>query len=163
MKPLIWIARLYAKRLTMKNYLNIVECAIEHDGKFLIIKRPLDKIASGLLSFPGGKVEAQDTQHGGDILKFAAKREVLEEVGISLLDPLVYITSDFTDIYDSPLIISIFHCVLEKSNTTVIPSEREVPEYYWMNQKQINQAHNAPDWLKKYVDLIVCDQSTTCS
>jgi len=139
----------------MKDCLNIVECAIEHDGKFLIIKRPFHKDAGGLLAFPGGQVEVQDTLHGGDILKFATKREVLEEVGISILDPLIYITSDFTDIYDVPLIISIFHCVLKKSNTTVTPSEIEVQEYYWMNQEQINQAYNAPDWLKKYVALIV--------
>ena len=89
------------------------------------------------------------------MLKFAAKREVLEEVGITLVDPLIYITSDFTDLYDFPLIISVFHCVLEKSNTTVTPSEIEVPEYYWMNQEKINTAHNAPDCLKKYVSLIV--------
>ena len=41
----------------MKLYLNIVEVAIEHDEKFLIIKRPEGKHAGGLLAFPGGKVE----------------------------------------------------------------------------------------------------------
>lgn len=142
----------------MKNCLNIVECAIERDGKFLIIKRPIDKDAGGLLAFPGGKVDAQDAVDGGDILKFATKREILEEVGIVLLDPLTYITSDFTDMYSAPLIISIFHCVIEKTNPTVIPSPREVPEYYWMTPEEINQAQHSPDWLKKYVALIVCNQ-----
>lgn len=37
----------------MKLYLNVVEVAIEHDEKFLIIKRPEDKHAGGFVSFPG--------------------------------------------------------------------------------------------------------------
>jgi hypothetical protein len=36
-----------------KHYLKVVEFAIEHDSKFLIIKRPEGKNAGGLLSFPG--------------------------------------------------------------------------------------------------------------
>ena len=44
----------------MHNYIVATECAIEHDGKFLIIKRPATGHAGGLLSFPGGKFEASE-------------------------------------------------------------------------------------------------------
>lgn len=35
----------------MKHYLKVVEVAIEHDKKFLIIKRPEGKHAGGLFAF----------------------------------------------------------------------------------------------------------------
>jgi 8-oxo-dGTP pyrophosphatase MutT (NUDIX family) len=71
----------------MKFYLNIVEVAIEHDEKFLIIKRPEGNHAGGLLAFPGGKVEEIDEQNEWDILRLAAKRETLEEVGLNFIFP----------------------------------------------------------------------------
>jgi 8-oxo-dGTP pyrophosphatase MutT (NUDIX family) len=139
----------------MKHYLKVVECAIEHDSKFLIIKRPEGKHAGGLLSFPGGKVEEIDEQNEWDILRLAAKREVLEEVGLDLKDDLKYIISNyFVDIYGTHVIDTIFHCQIEKTVLKISASEREVPEYYWLTEDEINKAHNAPEWLKKYVSYI---------
>ena len=63
----------------MAIYHMVVECAIEHDGKFFIINRPPGKHAAGLLAFPGGKVEYKDSDLGADILRAAVKREVFEE------------------------------------------------------------------------------------
>lgn len=134
----------------MKLYLNVVEVAIEHDEKFLIIKRPEGKHAGGLLSFPGGKVEEIDEQNEWDILRLAAKREILEEVGLDLKDELRYIISNyFVDSIGAHVIDSIFHCKIEKTDLTVNASAREVPEYYWLTEEEINKAHNAPEWLKK--------------
>lgn len=139
----------------MKNYLVVVECAIEYKDKLLIIKRPPGGHAGGLLSFPGGKVEAQDELNPVDVLRNALKREIFEEVGLVIKDPLRYVTSTyFVDSQGVHVIDSIFHCVLEKTMANVVASEREVPAYYWMNQEEINQAENAPDWLKHYVRLI---------
>ena len=64
---------------------------IEHNDKFLIIKRPQGVYVAGLLAFPGGKVEQIDEQNERDILRFAAKREVFEEVGLDLKDDLTYV------------------------------------------------------------------------
>lgn len=59
----------------MTNYLVLVECAIEYQGKFLIIKRPENVHAGGLLSFPGGKVEEYDAiDDGSCVLENAVKR-----------------------------------------------------------------------------------------
>ncbi len=144
----------------MKKYLVVVECAIEYKGQFLIIKRPAGAHAGGLLSFPGGKVDEQDEANSVDILKNAAKREIFEEVGLVLVDPLHYLRSTyFTDSHGHQVIDSVFHCVLDKTVPEVIADAREVPEYYWMDQEAINQAENAPQWLKDYVALIVQDKS----
>ncbi len=140
----------------MKSYVNVVEVAIEHKEKFLIIKRPEGTHAGGLLSFPGGKVEESDAKKGGDILIEAAKREILEEVGLDLEDELHYVTSNhFVDSKKVNVIDSIFHCKIEKTIIQIVASEREVPEYYWMTIEEINSADNAPQWLKKYLKYII--------
>jgi len=139
----------------MKTYLLVVECAIEWRGKFLIIKRPAGKHAGGMLAFPGGKVDAEDEVCSQDMLRYAAKREVLEEVGLTLLDPLTYISSHFFVGSDgSHILDTIFHCVLDQTIPEVVASEREVPEYAWMTPTEILQADNAPVWLKDYIHLI---------
>ena len=138
-----------------KKYLTIVECAIEHKGKFLLIERPEGSYASGTLSFPGGKVDPQDEASPYDILRNAVKREVLEEVGLILEDPIQYVTSSyfFVPKNDMHVIDTIFYCKLEKTIAHVIPSPREVPAYYWMSPQEIETAYNAPVWLKQYIKL----------
>ncbi len=58
----------------------VVEGAIEYEGRFLIIQRPLEKHAGGLFSFPEGKVELSDYQSGGNVLHTALRCEIEEEV-----------------------------------------------------------------------------------
>ena len=135
----------------------IVECALEHDGRFLVIKRPDNKEAGGLLAFPGGKVELEDHKKddSSDVMLNAVKREIFEEVGINLLDPIRYVVSNhFTSVNGAECLILVFHCVLNKTTPTTTPSAREVPEYYWLTSEEINQAPNAPAWLKGYLSNI---------
>ena len=140
----------------MKKYLVVVECAIELDGKFLVIKLPEGKQAAGLLSFPGGKFDEQDEINGWDVLRLAVKREIFEEVGLVLLDPVQYVSSSFSvDSGKNPVIYSTFYCNLNKTIANVVASPREVPEYFWMTPEEINSATNSPVWLKKYVELIL--------
>lgn len=49
-------------------FLAAVECALEHDGKYLFIQRPAGVHAAGLLAFPGGKVEYTDGDGNTNIL-----------------------------------------------------------------------------------------------
>jgi 8-oxo-dGTP diphosphatase len=42
----------------MKFYLKVLEISIEHNAKFLIIKKPEGKNAGGLISFFAWKVES---------------------------------------------------------------------------------------------------------
>jgi 8-oxo-dGTP pyrophosphatase MutT (NUDIX family) len=127
-----------------------VECAIEHDGKYLIIRRPAGVHAAGLLAFPGGKVEYNDGRENAPILFEAAKREVFEEIGLKLLDPLQYVSSRyFVAPPDKHVLDTILYCKLEKTIVEVIPSPREVPEYFWLTSEEIRQHQDAPPWLKQ--------------
>lgn len=138
------------------DFIVATECAIEHDGKFLIIKRPQGVHASGLLSFPGGKFEASDAIGNEDAAKQAVKREVLEEVGLDLIDPINYVrTSCFPDDKNGKQVLDIiYHCKLEKTKIKVTPSKREVPEYYWLTHEEIINKPNCPTWLKSYMKSI---------
>jgi 8-oxo-dGTP diphosphatase len=135
----------------MTNYLVLVECAIEYQGKFLIIKRPENVHAGGLLSFPGGKVEESDAVDDGScVLENAVKREILEEVGLTLEDPLHYVTTAIFDFRDSKVMNHVFYCKLDKTIPNIKPSPREVPEYYFMDFETLEKKENAPIWLKSY-------------
>jgi 8-oxo-dGTP diphosphatase len=137
-----------------KHYVVVVECAIEFNGKFLIIRRPEGKHAGGLLSFAGGKVDEQDEASDFDILRSAVKREIFEELGLKLDAEPRYITSEFfVDDNGIHVIDNIFHY---KCNfmPTIIPCEREVPWHGWMTPEEINNAGNSPVWLKKHIATI---------
>lgn len=138
----------------MKQYLVIVECAIEFDGKFLIILRPEGKHAGGLLSFAGGKVDEQDEVNTFDVLRAAVKREILEELGLTLTGQLKYVTSEyFVDSSGICLINNLFHYKFD-TMPKVIPCEREVPWFGWMTKDEINNASNSPVWLKHLITLV---------
>jgi len=138
-------------------YLVVVECAIEYNGKFLIIRRPEGVHAGGLLAFPGGNVDYHDGQNqedliANDILARAAKREVLEEVGLDLIDPIKFVRSSyFNDKYGKHVIDAIYYCKIEKTPLTIKASAREVPEYFWMTPQEIEAHEKSPPWLKHYI------------
>jgi 8-oxo-dGTP pyrophosphatase MutT (NUDIX family) len=137
-------------------FLVIVECAIEHNGRFLLIKRPAGVHAEGLLAFPGGKVEIEDGAGTQNILTQAVKREVFEEVGLELIDPLHFVTSSyFIDTFQEPVLDAIFHCKLEKTFLEIKASAREVPEYFWLSYAEILAHENTPVWLKQYMACIL--------
>lgn len=136
-----------------ETFLVVVECAIQHQDKFLIIQRPLGAYAGGLLAFPGGKVEYSDPVE--NVLLEAIKREVKEEVGLTLLDPIEHVTSTtFTTTSQETVLDIVFHTQLEKTAVTVTPCPREVPVHYWLSVEEILTHEQSPRWLKNSIQLI---------
>lgn len=136
-----------------KCYLIIVECAIEYNGKFLIIQRPEGKYAGGLLGFAGGKVDAQDELDRFDILRAAVKREILEELGLNLTQNIEYVTSEYFVADGIPSINNLFHYKFDEL-PKVMPCEKEVPWFGWMSKEEIYAAANSPTWLRKLIGFI---------
>ena len=56
----------------------IAIAVVEHDGRYLIGRRPDGASLAGLWEFPGGKIEA------GETAELAAARECLEETGLAV-------------------------------------------------------------------------------
>jgi 8-oxo-dGTP diphosphatase len=55
---------------------DVVSCFIENNGRFLLLKRSLDKPQGGTWGMPAGKVSE------GESLKQATIREIKEEIGL---------------------------------------------------------------------------------
>lgn len=139
----------------MQRFIAAVECALEHNGRYLFIKRPPGVHAAGLLAFPGGKVEYADGDENTNILREAVKREVFEEVGLKLADPLHYVTSRyFIDSRQEHVLDTIFYCKLEQTVLDVHPSPREVPEYSWLTPQELFEHPDTPIWLKNDIAYI---------
>ena len=138
----------------MKQYLSVVECAIEHNGTFLVIEHAHGSHAGGLLSFPGGKVAPADESYPDDILQAAVRREIFEEVGLTLSDPIDYLFSTFfVGKNNTPIINSTFYCNLSMQQN-VVTSPREIANHWWMRPDEILSAPNASEWLKNYIQRL---------
>ena len=61
--------------MSKKPHVRVVAAEIERDGKFLITRRRKEAVLGGLWEFPGGKVEAQETD------ALAWRRELIEKIG----------------------------------------------------------------------------------
>lgn len=147
----------------MGKFLVVVECALEHAGKFLIIRRPPGIHAEGCLAFPGGKVEYQDGSEHLGILENAVKREIFEEVGLILENPIRFVMSSyFIDRDGVHVLDNIFHCKIIQSNIEVNTSPREVSEYFWFTKDEILSHQDSPPWLKKYISAIETSIESTC-
>ncbi len=138
------------------NYIVSAECAIKHKGKYLIIKRPMNKNAAGCLAFPGGGCELQDGKNDDDVLVQTAKREVLEEVGLKLDDDLNYVCSNmfYDQVNEKNVVHTLFFYSLNIEIVKLSISSDEVPEYYWLSVRDIFAMDNCPKWIRKYINII---------
>jgi 8-oxo-dGTP pyrophosphatase MutT (NUDIX family) len=139
----------------MEKFLVVVECAIKCNDKFLFIKRPHGVHAGGFLAFPGGKVEYKDGGENVDILEQAVKREVLEEVGLNLTDPIHFVTSTyFVDSSQEHVLDTIFYCNIQNTIPEIVPSIQEVPQYYWLTTSEALSHIDTPIWLKHSLSCV---------
>ena len=93
----------------------------------------------------------------GEAFEDCVKREVFEEVGLALLDPLQIVTSSyfFIDTHQTPVIDVIFYCLLKKTNPSITASAREVSHFAWMSLQEILAHEKSPIWLKRYISALL--------
>lgn len=127
-----------------------VEAAIFHQGKWLMIERSLkEEHAGGTLSLVGGKVDLEG--HSLDVLERTVRREVFEEVGIELAEPLRYVyNSSFVTEAGIPVINIVFLCMYS-SGTAYAKSPNEIEATHWLREEAIMEHPKAPPWTKESV------------
>ncbi len=81
----------------------IAIAVVEHEGRFLIGRRPPNVPLGGLWEFPGGKLQAGETPEA------AAARECLEETGVAVQVGAEYPTVEFDYAHDR-VELHFFHC-----------------------------------------------------
>jgi ADP-ribose pyrophosphatase YjhB (NUDIX family) len=129
-----------------------VEVAIVRDGRFLLIVRgPGEAHAPGTLSLPGGKVEGEGQSE--DILEGTARREAVEEVGVTLDTTLAYVRSvAFVTDEGDPVVDVVFLGRYAGGEPTVFDPE-EVAAIRWLTAAEVAADPHAPPWTRRSVAL----------
>ncbi len=105
----------------------VVSCFVEHEGKILMLHRQDHKPQGNSWAGPAGKVDS-----GEDIVK-AISREVYEETGLSLKNPM-YFRKLYVCFPEYDFIYHIFHEVIEDFFDVEI-REEEHKDFKWIEPK----------------------------
>ena len=128
-----------------------VEGAIYKEGKWLIIERSSkEEHAGGLLSLVGGTVENEGFSK--DLLERTLKRELFEEVGITIKEEVTYVRNTSFVLPDGREVLDlVFYCEIA-SGEPFAKSPDEVAAVYWMTEEEIIAHPYAPLWLRESIE-----------
>lgn len=134
-------------------YIVNVEVAIWRNSEWLLIERGASEAhASGLLSLVGGKIEKGDPVD--DVVEAAARREVLEEIGISLSGPLHYVSSSSFILPNGSAVVNlVFASCLESGAMPHPVNTEEVARIAWMSARDVETSTTIPVWTKRTVAI----------
>ena len=132
-------------------YIVAVEGVIVKDDQILITRRGLgEEHLPGILSIPGGKVEGK-----GNIPSIAEEnlhREILEEVGITVAEKMVYLESKLFPIGEDQVADLVFLCYYQAGEPRPVDLD-EVQEVMWMTYPKIIASPDIPDFTKQSIKL----------
>ena len=104
----------------------IAIAVVEHDGQFLVGKRPEGVALAGLWEFPGGKVQP------GETAEAAAVRECLEETGLEINVAGRYPTN--VERYDHAQVeLNFFRCHVRA------PASVPYEPFRWVSRDELSQ------------------------
>ena len=128
-----------------------VQCAVVRDRRYLMIVRG-DGVghASGVLAFPGGKVEIEDGP--ADVLETTARREILEETGVRVFEDLQYVRSKTFVTSGGKSTVDVLFLGDYASGEPTITDPAEVANIRWMTAEEIRLHPRTPPWLEASVD-----------
>ncbi|MCM3572615.1 NUDIX domain-containing protein [Mesobacillus subterraneus] len=128
-----------------------VEGAVYREGKWLVIERSTkEEHAGGLLSLVGGTVENEGFSK--DLLERTLKRELFEEVGITIKDDVKYVRNTSFILPDGREVLDlVFYCEIA-AGEPYPKSKDEVEAVYWMTAAEIFAHPKAPIWLKESIE-----------
>lgn len=129
------------------------QCAVLCDERFLMIVRGHGvSNRPGVLAFPGGKVELEDGPV--DVLESAARREVLEETGVTVSSDLQYVRSKTFDLKDGTPVVDVLFLGEYVKGEPQITDLDEVADIRWMTADEILAHERASPGLKNSIDQV---------
>jgi 8-oxo-dGTP diphosphatase len=130
---------------------NIEAAVINAAGQYLMILRGEEEShAAGMLSMPGGKVELDDI--GDDIFEITARREILEETGITISDDIKYVESKLFMADDGDLVVDVVMLCHYQSGDPLICDPGEVAAIQWMTADAIYAYPTTPPWTRQSIE-----------
>lgn len=128
-----------------------VEVAVVRDGRYLATTRgPGESHGAGWVGFPGGKLDADLDL--ADALEATARRELLEETGLDLLDPLVYVESHTFGMPES-LVLNVVMLARAADGTPCISDPDEVGHIEWLSYDEMLSDPAAQIWTRESLGL----------
>ena len=127
-----------------------VEGVVRRGERYLLtVRSEHEANAPGTLSLPGGKVEFGDAVQ--DTLEHTLKREIFEETGVEVDNP-VYLESKWFRADDGdPVVDVVFLCKYAGGDAKVGDPE-EVAEVLWLTAAEVATHSKAPPWTRESVE-----------
>ena len=127
-----------------------VEGVVRRGERYLLtVRSEHEANAPGTLSLPGGKVEFGDAVQ--DTLEHTLKREIFEETGVEVDNP-VYLESKWFRADDGdPVVDVVFLCNYLDGDAKVGDPE-EVAEVLWLTAAEVATHSKAPPWTRESVE-----------
>ena len=129
-----------------------VEGAVYKGDKWLIIERSKkEENAGGLLSFVGGTVENEG--NAVDVLERTLKREILEEVGVTIKDTIHFVTSTSFIANSGATVLDIVFLCEHLDGEPYAKSPDEVESVHWLTKDEIIRHKKTPVWLRENMEI----------
>ncbi|MEH7884355.1 NUDIX domain-containing protein [Bacillus sp. JJ1609] len=127
-----------------------VEGAIFRDGKWLIIESSTkEEHAGGLLSLVGGTVENEGNTK--DLLERTLKRELYEEVGVTIKDKVEFVRNTTFMLRDGKEVMDFVFLAEIESGEPFAKSLDEVDKVLWLTTEETHVHPRSPIWLKESI------------
>jgi 8-oxo-dGTP diphosphatase len=133
-----------------KQYAVNVDAAIVRGGEYLLIVRSEDEEhAAGAYGLPGGTVEAERSD--GGVLEDALRREVREEVGLTVTD-LEYVESTAFVADTGERCINVVFLCRHESGEARVADEEKVEAVEWLTVEGVTRDDAIQPWTRRNVE-----------
>lgn len=127
-----------------------VEAAVLNEGRYImVIRSEKEEHAGGTLGFPGGRVEGHGASR--NVLEATARREVLEETGISIGD-MHYVESHLFNSDAGEDVVDVVFLCRYTGGKARPENVREVESVKWMTPQEIFGYTKTPAWTRRSVE-----------
>jgi 8-oxo-dGTP diphosphatase len=130
-----------------------VEIVVVRDDRFLMIVRSGDEdFGGGWLTFPGGKLDWDGPC--ADALEATARRELVEEVGIDLVPPIIYVEAHTFNV-DALQVLDVVFLARAGEGTHVAQDPAEVAAVQWRMFGEIMRDPRVQPWTRSSLERAV--------
>jgi 8-oxo-dGTP pyrophosphatase MutT (NUDIX family) len=122
-----------------------VDVALYRDDRWLLIVRGVGEgHAAGMLSLVGGTLDAREP--ASDVLERTARREVLEEVGLTLDGSLEYVENTFFSSDDGNPVLNVVFVAPMPDAEPRISAPEEVADLVMATLGEVTLRSDCPPW-----------------
>lgn len=135
----------------MSYSVNVDVAIVSDDDRWLLIVRGAEEShAAGQLSLVGGTLEVDG--FASDVLEDTARREVLEEVGLHLTQPLEYVESTVFTADDGDRVLNVVFLARDVDvDAAVVASPDEIAALTVVTTAELD-ALDAPPWTRQSLE-----------